>query len=102
MTKPNNFGNIYNEFLGDSSLAYRVYSKKTGQIYYEGFTDKLTLEGVRRTLRGLIYELTELNSKGKPYYRFKFRNTKANQSLLMIQEALKENELLYIKVMERF
>jgi len=83
-------------------MSYSVYSKDTGVTYYEGVTDKLNLEGVRRTLRGLIYELTELNSKGKPYDRVKHKNTKANKSLLMISRALRDNEPLYIKATERF
>ena len=76
MTKPNNFGSIYEEFSSDGAISYEVYSKDTGITYFQGFNDKLDLEGVRRMIRGCIHELTQLNSKGEPYSRVKDKNTK--------------------------
>jgi hypothetical protein len=102
MTQPNNFGQIYDEFTSDGAIRYEVYSKDTGITYFEGFNDKLDLEGVRRMIRGCIHELTELNSKGQPYSRVKDKNTKTHKAYLVIAKALRENEKLNIRATERF
>jgi hypothetical protein len=102
MTKPNNFGTIYKEFVSDEQIRYKVFNKETGQVYFESYSDTVTLEGVRQTLRGQIFELTELNDKGKPFYIVKKKNTKKNKALLMIAEALKLRHPVYIKTTERF
>jgi len=102
MTKPNNFGSIYEEFSSDGAISYEVYSKDTGITYFQGFNDKLDLEGVRRMIRGCIHELTELNSKGQPYSRVKDKNTKTHKQYLVIARALENNETLNIRATERF
>jgi hypothetical protein len=102
MAKPNNFGSIYNEHYTGETLRYSVVDKNTNTKYYEGVTDKLSLEGVRLTLRGLIHELTELNSKGQPYKRAKSLNNKANQKLMKIHMADTAGVPLFIKSEERF
>jgi hypothetical protein len=102
MSKPNNFGSIYDEHYTGQTIKYSVVNKETNEKYYEGVTDKLSLEGARLALHGVIHELTELNSKGKPYKRVKSINNKANQSLMRLHIAKQLGEPLVIKVEERF